>query len=216
VAGQWPAQHCCIRTWVRQSTTTKQRAYQEDHSVGNLSTLVSFTGSELTSRKARPPKIYIGQHTSHHLPELGAYREKSLLARGDRISPMTQTTMCPYTQDKKTMCSSARQCATVIMHVNTHSTHSSVAEIQAFLVTLVREFSCSVPEGRNIRTARPGFLVPMVIGEEDKGPQLRGHRPLIIQPPQTTLHTCGLSDSTWCTTCVISSSSRRHEYVNLP
>jgi len=54
----------------------------------------------------------------------------------------------------------------------------AVAEIQAFLVTLIREFSFSVPEGRNIRTARPGILVPMVIGEEDKGPQL----PLTITP----------------------------------
>ena len=45
-------------------------------------------------------------------------------------------------------------------------------------MTLVREFSFSMPEGRNIRTARPGLLVPMVIGEEDKGPQL----PLTITP----------------------------------
>lgn len=57
-------------------------------------------------------------------------------------------------------------------------THRSLAEIQAFLVTLVREFDFSIPEGRNIRTARPGMLVPIVIGEEDKGPQL----PLKITP----------------------------------
>jgi len=56
--------------------------------------------------------------------------------------------------------------------------HPSLAEIQAFLVTLVREFDFSIPEGRNIRTARPGILVPIVIGEEDKGPQL----PLKITP----------------------------------
>jgi hypothetical protein len=62
--------------------------------------------------------------------------------------------------------------------VNTHSTHRSLAEIQAFLVTLIREFSFSIPEGRNVRTSRPGILVPMVIGEEDRGPQL----PLIITP----------------------------------
>lgn len=54
----------------------------------------------------------------------------------------------------------------------------SVAEVQAFLVTLIREFSFSLPEGRNIRTVRPGILVPMVIGEEDKGPQL----PLVVTP----------------------------------
>jgi len=66
----------------------------------------------------------------------------------------------------------------MIQVVNTHSTHSSVTEIQAFLVTLVREFSFSVPEGRNIRITRRGFLAPMVIGEEDKGPQL----PLTITP----------------------------------
>jgi hypothetical protein len=60
--------------------------------------------------------------------------------------------------------------------MNTHAIRSSVAEIRAFLVTLVREFSFSIPEGKNIRTTRPGLLVPMVIGEEDKGPQL----PLII------------------------------------
>jgi len=54
----------------------------------------------------------------------------------------------------------------------------AVAEIQSFLITLVREFSFSVPEGRNVRTIRPGILVPMVIGEEDKGPQL----PLTITP----------------------------------
>ena len=58
------------------------------------------------------------------------------------------------------------------------ATHRSLAEIQAFLVTLVREFDFSIPEGRNIRTARPGILVPIVIGEEDKGPQL----PLKITP----------------------------------
>ncbi|KAF9649252.1 cytochrome P450 [Thelephora ganbajun] len=54
----------------------------------------------------------------------------------------------------------------------------AVAEIQAFLVTLIREFSFSIPEGRNIRIARPGILVPMVIGEEGKGLQL----PLTITP----------------------------------
>lgn len=61
----------------------------------------------------------------------------------------------------------------------THSTHqNSLVETQAFLVTLIREFSFSIPEGRKVRTARPGILVPMVVGEEDKGPQL----PLIVTP----------------------------------
>jgi len=54
----------------------------------------------------------------------------------------------------------------------------AVAEMRALLVTIVREFSFSIPEGRNIRTIRPGVLVPLVIGEEDKGPQL----PLTITP----------------------------------
>jgi hypothetical protein len=57
-------------------------------------------------------------------------------------------------------------------------TIESIAEIQAFLVTLVREFDFSIPEGRQVRVARPGILVPMVVGEEDKGPQL----PLIVTP----------------------------------
>ena len=61
--------------------------------------------------------------------------------------------------------------------MNTHPIHRSVAEIRAFLVTLVREFSFSIPEGKNTRTSRR-MLVPMVIGEEDKGPQL----PLTITP----------------------------------
>jgi hypothetical protein len=58
------------------------------------------------------------------------------------------------------------------------TTTKSVVEIQAFLVTLIREFSFSIPEGRRVRTARPGILVPMVVGEEDEGPQL----PLIVTP----------------------------------
>ena len=66
----------------------------------------------------------------------------------------------------------------MIQVVNAHSTHSSVVEMQAFLVTLVREFSFSLPEGRTIRIARPGFPIPLVIGEEDKGPQL----PLTVTP----------------------------------
>ena len=62
--------------------------------------------------------------------------------------------------------------------MNTHPVHQSVAEIRAFLVTLIREFDFSIPEGRNIQTTQRGVLVPMVIGEEDEGPQL----PLTITP----------------------------------
>jgi len=65
-----------------------------------------------------------------------------------------------------------------ILIMNTHPIHRSVAEIRAFLVTLVREFRFSIPEGRNIRTVRSMIPVPTVIGEEDKGPQL----PLTIIP----------------------------------
>jgi len=54
----------------------------------------------------------------------------------------------------------------------------AVAEMRALLVTIVREFSFSIPEGRNVRTIRPGVLVPLIIGEEDKGPQL----PLTVTP----------------------------------
>lgn len=62
--------------------------------------------------------------------------------------------------------------------VNITTLRNSIAETQAFLVTLIREFSFSIPEGKNIRTTRPGILVPMVVGEEDEGPQL----PLIVTP----------------------------------
>ena len=62
--------------------------------------------------------------------------------------------------------------------MNAYAIRRSVAEIRAFLVTLVREFSFSKPEGRKIRTVRTLMLVPTVIGEEDKGPQL----PLTITP----------------------------------
>ena len=65
-----------------------------------------------------------------------------------------------------------------IQITDAHPIHRSLMEMQTFLVTLIREFSFSIPEGRNIRTARPGFLVPIVIGEEDRGPQL----PLTITP----------------------------------
>ena len=65
-----------------------------------------------------------------------------------------------------------------ILIMNTDPIHRSVAEIRAFLVTLVREFRFSIPEGKNIRTVQIMMLLPTVIGEEDKGPQL----PLTVTP----------------------------------
>ena len=60
----------------------------------------------------------------------------------------------------------------MIQIMTAHPIYRSVAEIRALLVTLVREFSFSIPEGRNIRTVRTMMLAPTVVGEEDKGPQL--------------------------------------------
>ena len=40
------------------------------------------------------------------------------------------------------------------------------------MARLVREFQFSVVEGKQIRIRKPGVLVPMVVGEESKGPQL--------------------------------------------
>ncbi|KAF9647279.1 cytochrome P450 [Thelephora ganbajun] len=49
----------------------------------------------------------------------------------------------------------------------------SVVEMQAFIVTLVRQFKFSLADGNPpIRRRRPGILVPMVAGEEEKGAQL--------------------------------------------
>ena len=62
--------------------------------------------------------------------------------------------------------------------MNAYAIRPSVAETRAFLVTLVREFRFSIPEGRRIRTVQTLILVPTVIGEEDKGPQL----PLTVTP----------------------------------
>jgi len=82
--------------------------------------------------------------------------EKTVLAGGLRKSSIFSTT--------RTM--------------NAYAICRSVAEIRAFLVTLVREFRFSIPEGRNIRTLRTLMLVSMVIGEEHRGPQL----PLTVTP----------------------------------
>ena len=49
----------------------------------------------------------------------------------------------------------------------------SVVEIQAFLVTLIREFDISHADHQpQIRRAKPGALLPLVLGEEYKGTQL--------------------------------------------
>ena len=49
----------------------------------------------------------------------------------------------------------------------------SVIEIQAFLVTLVRRFDISHTDKQpHIRRAGSGMMIPLVPGEEDKGPQL--------------------------------------------
>lgn len=49
---------------------------------------------------------------------------------------------------------------------------ASVIELQLFLARLVREFQFSEVEDKHIKMWRPGLVVPTVVGEEDKGPQL--------------------------------------------
>lgn len=49
----------------------------------------------------------------------------------------------------------------------------SIVEMHAFLITLVRRFDFSLPEnGQEITLVRSGTIMPLVIGEEDKGVQL--------------------------------------------
>ena len=49
----------------------------------------------------------------------------------------------------------------------------SVVEMQIFLVTLLREFNISQADHHpQIRRARSGLMVPLVLGEEYKGTQL--------------------------------------------
>jgi hypothetical protein len=48
----------------------------------------------------------------------------------------------------------------------------SLIEMQAFMARLVREFQFSEVEGKHIKTWRPALIVPIVVGEENKGPQL--------------------------------------------
>ena len=49
----------------------------------------------------------------------------------------------------------------------------SIMEVQTFLVTVVRNFDLAQADHLpQIRRARPGMEVPMVLGEEHKGTQL--------------------------------------------
>ena len=49
----------------------------------------------------------------------------------------------------------------------------SIIEMQAFLVALIRRFDVSLADHQpQIRRARPGMMLPLVIGEEHKGTQL--------------------------------------------
>ena len=44
--------------------------------------------------------------------------------------------------------------------------------MHTFLVTLIKQFDFSLPEnGQEIWMMRPGTLIPVVVGEEHKGPQ---------------------------------------------
>ena len=51
---------------------------------------------------------------------------------------------------------------------------NSVIEMHAFLVTLIRQFDFSLPgNGHEVKRNRPlGILLPIVVGEEHKGPQM--------------------------------------------
>jgi alkylphenol/PAH-inducible cytochrome P450 monooxygenase len=54
-----------------------------------------------------------------------------------------------------------------------------VIEIHMFLVTLIRHFEFALPDNSpRVRRWRPGVLIPVVEGEENKGPQL----PLKVTP----------------------------------
>lgn len=50
---------------------------------------------------------------------------------------------------------------------------NSVIELHTFLVTLVRQFDFSIPEnGQEVRKVGSGTIMPVVVGEEHKGPQM--------------------------------------------
>jgi len=49
----------------------------------------------------------------------------------------------------------------------------AVVKLHTFLVTLVRQFDFSLPDnGQQVRKLGSGMIVPVVIGEEHRGPQL--------------------------------------------
>ena len=61
------------------------------------------------------------------------------------------------------------------MKTQTRQLSDSVIEMHTFLVTLIRRFRFSLPEnGQEVKgmSTRPGVLVPIVAGEEHKGPQM--------------------------------------------
>lgn len=50
---------------------------------------------------------------------------------------------------------------------------ASVIEMHTFLVTLVRQFDFSLPDDeQKIRLVGTSSITPMVVGEENKGPQM--------------------------------------------
>ena len=50
---------------------------------------------------------------------------------------------------------------------------NSVIELHTFLVTLLRQFDFSIPDnGQEIKKMRPLGMMPVVVGEEHKGPQM--------------------------------------------
>jgi len=48
----------------------------------------------------------------------------------------------------------------------------AVIQMHTFLVTLIRQFDFSLPENQEIKKSKQGTIFPVVVGEEDKGPQL--------------------------------------------
>ena len=49
----------------------------------------------------------------------------------------------------------------------------SVIEMHAFLVTLIKNFEFFPPDnGQDVRRMQAGMFIPIVAGEEQKGPQL--------------------------------------------
>ena len=50
---------------------------------------------------------------------------------------------------------------------------NSVIQLHTFLVTLVRQFDFSLADnGQEVKKVAPGVMMPIVVGEEHKGPQM--------------------------------------------